>query len=299
MKKERPLTPYERPMALRRSFLIVVPLVIALFVIKALTSSPVMPLGEVAPQQLATSMGKALLHVHDMTFTVASEFTNDGQIAALGGSISVEPNGNYQVSGQSEQDPLRTGEIRDVGGTLYFHYTKAAIYQIMRLVPQRVSDHEARVASVALGNRWFTTGDVVTSSGDAPPQPTNVRALFSSLGITDSSNFSKGTPTTNQGTSVVPLSTGAVTWFVVSAIGPRLPNAIAFYNSASSANPIPFLVIGTTIQVSYAPVNIVKPTHLAHVPAGFGAQWNAVLPAQHISKLNAYGLLWLFLAPHS
>jgi hypothetical protein len=298
MKKQKPLTPYERPMALRRTFLIVVPLVVALFVIKALTSSPVMPLGEVAPQQLATSMGTALLHVHDMTFTVASQFTNDGQTAALGGSVSVEPNGNYQVSGQSEQDPDRAGEIRDVAGTLYFHYSKAAIYQIMRLVPQRVSNHEARVASVALGNRWFTTGDVVTDSGDAPPKPSTTREFFSSLGINNWKSFTKGTPTTNQGVSVVPLSTGSVTWFVVAAVGPRLPNAIAFYSSAPSSDPIPFLVIGSTIQISYANVNILKPAHLARVPEGFGAQWNDALPAQHISKLNAFGLLWQFLEPH-
>jgi hypothetical protein len=297
MKKEKPLTPYERPMALRRSFLLVVPLVAVLFVIKALTSSPVLPLGEVAPQQLATSMGKALLHVQDMTFTAASQVTNQGQTAAVGGSFSVERNGNYQISGQSEQDPALTGEIRDIGGTLYFRYAKAAIYKIMRLVPQRVSDHEARVAAAALGGRWFTTGDAVSTSGNAPPTPSNARQLFSSLGITDWSTFSKGTPTTNQGVTVVPLSTGSVTWFVP-AVGPRLPNAIAFYNYASTAGPIGFLASGSTVQVSYARVVLSAPTHLARVPTGFGAQWNAVLPAQHISKLNAYGLLWLALVPH-
>jgi hypothetical protein len=296
MKKQRPLVPYERPMALRRTFIAVIVVLGGFFLVRALTSEPT-PLGELSPQQLATSMGAALLHVHHMTFTVASQVSNQGQTDAVGGSMSVERNGNFQISGQSEQDPALTGEIRFVDGTLYFHYSKSVIYRIMRLVPQRISNHLARVASTSLGGRWFTTGDVATSSGNAPSTPSTVRQLFSSLGITQWSTFAKQVPTTNQGVTVVPLVTDNVTWFV-RATGARLPNAVTSPDAADN-NPFAFLLSYANIQISYQRVAIATPAHLATVPAGFGAQWNSVLPAQRISKLNPCGLLWLALSPTS
>lgn len=270
MRKQKPLTLYEKPMALRRSFIVLIAVIGVLFLVKVLTSAPVPPLGEVSPQQLATSMGNALLRVHDMTFTVKSQRDPQGQTVAIGGSLSVEQNGNFQISGQSEQDPALRGEIRVISGTLYFNYAKGAIYRIMRLVPQGISDNQALADSAALGNRWFTTGEAVTTTSDAPPTPTNVRELFSSLGITKWAQFSKQVSTTNQGVTVVPLNTGDVTWFVP-ATGVRLPNAIAVNVLTTDADPIAFLAIHPTIEVSYHHVTISTPAHLAHVPADFAA----------------------------
>jgi len=76
--------------------------------------------------------------------------------------------------------------------------------------------------------------------------------------------------TTNQGVTVVPLNTGDVTWFVP-ATGVRLPNAIAVNVLTTDADPIAFLAIHPTIEVSYHHVTISTPAHLAHVPADFAA----------------------------
>jgi hypothetical protein len=298
MRKQKPLTPYERPMALRRSFIVFVVVVGGLFLVRALTSSPVPPLGELSPQQLATSMGKALLRVHDMTFTVPSQHDAYGQTISVGGSMSVQRNGNYQITGQSEQDPAQRGEIRAIGGESYFHYSEGAIYQIMTLVPQRISNNQALTDAAAFGNRWFTTGDVATTTNDAPPTPSNVRGLFSSLGNSKWTKFSKQVATTNQGVTVVPLTTGDIIWFV-RASGARLPNAIALNVFIADADPIGFLRNDPTIDVSYSHVTISTPANLTPVPAGFAKQWNRVLPALQISRLNPYGLLWLALAPHT
>jgi hypothetical protein len=297
MRKQKPLTPYEKPMALRRSFIVFVVVIGGLFLVRALTSSAVPPLGELSPQQLATSMGNALLHVHDMTFSVAGQRDAQGQSITADASISVERNGNFQISGQSEQNPAQRGEIRVIGGTLYFHYSKSVIYRILSVVPQGISNSQALADAAALGNRWFTTGDVATATNDAPPTPKTVRGLFSSLGITKWMKFSKQVSTTNQGVTVVPLLTGDVTWFVP-ATGARLPNAIAFDNVAVDANPIAFLANGPTVEVSYRHVTISTPAHVTNLPAHFAAQWNQGLPAQRIATLNSYGLLWLALTPH-
>jgi hypothetical protein len=243
-------------------------------------------------------MGKALLRVHDMTFTVVSQHDAYGQTTSVGGSMSVQRNGNYQITGQSEQDPAQRGEIRVIGGKLYFHYSEGAIYRIMTLVPQRIPSSHAQADAAALGNRWFTTNDVATTTNDAPPTPSNVRGLFSSLGNSKWTKFSKQVATTNQGVTVVPLTTGDIIWFV-RASGARLPNAIAFNVFVAAADPIGFLTNDPTIDVSYSHVTISTPANLTPVPAGFAKQWNRVLPAQQISRLNPYGLLWLALAPHT
>ena len=98
MRKQRPPRTYEQPMAFRRTFLAIVVVIGGFFLIRVLTSSPGTPLAELSPQQLATSMGTALLRVHSMTVTVASQIESDGQVDAVGGSVSVERNGNFQYS---------------------------------------------------------------------------------------------------------------------------------------------------------------------------------------------------------
>jgi hypothetical protein len=242
-------------------------------------------------------MGTALLHVNTLTLTAASQPGFQGQDATIGGSLSAERNGNFQITGQSEQDPALRGEIRVIGGRFYFRYAKVAIYQIMRLVPQGISNQAARSDSIALANRWFTTGTPVDSTGNAPPMPTTARGLFTSLGIGSWSKFAKGAPTTNQGETVVPLTTGAVTWFIVGK-GSPLPNALSLDTFPTQSGPIAILAQNPTIEISYGHVTISRPTHLAFVPANFATQWNRILPVQHISALNPFGVLWLQVVVH-
>jgi hypothetical protein len=296
MRRQRALTPYERPMAFRRSFIVLVVVLGGLFLVRAFVSSPTPRAGR-SPQQLAASMAKALLHVDTLTLTAPNQPGFQGQDATIGGSLSAERNGNFQITGQSEQDPAQRGEIRVVGGKFYFRYPKAAIYQIMRLVPQGISNQAARRDSIALANRWFTTGTPVDSTGNAPPTPTTARGLFASLGLDGWSKFAKGAPTTNQGASVVPLTTGAVTWFILGT-GSPLPNALSLDTFPAQSGAIPILYQDPTIEISYAHVSMSRPTHLAHVPANFAIQWNRILPVQHISALNPFGVLWLQVVVH-
>jgi hypothetical protein len=296
MRRDRPLTPYERPMALRRSFIVLVVVLGGLFLVRAFVSSPT-PRGGLSPQQLATSMGTALLHVNTLTLTAADQPGFQGQDATIGGSLSAQRDGNFQIIGRSEQDPALRGEIRVINGTFYFRYAKAPIYQIMRLVPQGISNHAARRDSIALANRWFTTGTAVDSTGNAPPMPKTARGLFTSLGIDGWSEFAEGAPTTNQSATVVPLTTGAVTWFIL-CTGSPLPNALSLDTFPKQSGPIGILTENPTIEISYAHVTMSRPTNLAHVPANFAMQWNRILPVQHISALNPFGVLWLQVVVH-
>jgi hypothetical protein len=292
-KSNRPLVPWERPMAFRRTVAAVIVLLGALFVIRAITSSSQSARDHLSPQRLATSMGTALLHVSTMTFTVP------GQIGeSAGGSMTVERNGDYQFLGQTALDPLQRGEVRDVGGTFYFRFSKGALYQILTTGSEPLAVNRAQRYVAAIGNRWFTTTNGIATRSGAPATPANARDLFSSLGITQWSQFYKEAPTTNSGVSVVPLATNDITWFIPLS-GTPLPNAVSFLDLTDQRVELPFLSDTATINVSYQRMRISAPPTLTHVPPAFAAIWNSQFSQERILNMNPYALLWLALAHHS
>ena len=292
MKKQRPLVPYERPMALRRTFFAVVVVLGALFLVRELTSTSSDARAQLSAQRLATSMGNALLHVRQMTISVASQ---SGESA--GGTMSVEHDGDYQYAGQIALDPLLTGEVRDVGGTFYFRFSRAAIYQILTTSPLPLAANPAQADAAAVANRWFTTTNGLPTPSGAPAMPTNVHDLFSSLGITHWTRFHKQRPTSNQGVNVIPLQTGDVTWFVPLSGNP-LPNAASLYLSTVQQVLLPILAGVPTVDISFQRVTIATPTNLAPVSPAFASLWNQLSSQQELVDMSPYALLWMAFSPH-
>jgi hypothetical protein len=275
---------YEKPMALKRTSIIIGALVLVLVIVRIAVgfASTGSPREQLSAQRLASDMGHALLK------TKSAAFFNVATQSGPASTFFIDSQGNYEdVQWSSDAATTPTFTQRTVNGRVFYLTSERSIVTDFARINSEMSNSAIRTDAKQLGGHWFTTGLVASTKDNSPADPSTLQGLFSRLHFGFRSEFIKQSTNTDEGVAVIPLVTNNTTWFIPTR-GSFLPVQFTSYTSGSI---VALFDASSAILTFNKVAPLATPSNVMEAPSDFANSWNTLFHPPMASHLTPIGLI--------